>query len=109
LNVLSGAASSWSPNGKRIAYECNRPAELGAICITSPSGGYKRQLTSPKNEDEHPSWSPNGKMIVFQRYREGAGVGSIYNEIYVINADGSHLHQLTHGGDDEAPAWQPRN
>jgi TolB protein len=103
------AASSWSPDGATIAYECRgrNLVPLGAICLISPSGSYLRQLTSPTDADSLPSWSPNGKRIVFERTVEAPG-DTVDNNIYVINADGSHLRQLTHGGDDEDPVWQPR-
>jgi hypothetical protein len=48
-----------------------------------------------------PSWSPDGKKIVFSR---GTSSDNDSN-IYAVNADGTHLTQVTHGGRDQAPDW----
>ena len=53
-------------------------------------------------EFRFPSWSPDGKKIVFVSERDGNP------EVYVVNADGSGLRNLTrHPGYDSDPAWSP--
>lgn len=47
-----------------------------------------------------PNWSPDGKQIVFAR-SDGTT-----ESIYVVNADGSGLMQVTDGEDDQ-PDWGP--
>lgn len=48
------------------------------------------------------SWSPNGGRITFSSGRDGDF------EIYVMNADGSDIQQLTdNDNDDSDPAWSP--
>jgi len=47
-----------------------------------------------------PSWSPDGAQIVFTR-SDGSG-----ESIYIVDADGSGLVQLTDGEDDQ-PDWGP--
>jgi len=48
-----------------------------------------------------PRWSPDGKKIVFAR---GTSPDNDSN-IYTVNADGSDLTQVTHGGADSSPDW----
>lgn len=48
-----------------------------------------------------PAWSPDGERIVFTSYRDGPG------ELYVMDADGSNLINLTQNPANDAgwPAW----
>src|SRR2546423_8855528 len=49
------------------------------------------------------SWSPDSRRLVFDSNRGGGPT-----KLYVMNADGSHVSQLTSGpGTDETPAWSP--
>ena len=51
-------------------------------------------------DDSLPTWSPDGTKIAFQTDRDGN------SEIYVMNADGSELQNLTKSADNEFdPAW----
>ena len=62
-----------------------------------------RQLTSSTATNVRPAWSADGKSIAFQSNRDGP------YHIYVMNADGSNLRQLTSGNenDDRHPNWSP--
>jgi Tol biopolymer transport system component len=49
-----------------------------------------------------PSWSPDGKKIVFAKGKSG----DFNAEIYMVDADGTGLTQITHGGvGAENPDW----
>ncbi len=56
-----------------------------------------------------PCFSPDGEQVVFRgsgkKFKEGIG---FLDELYVINTDGSDLHQLTHypAADTSAEWWQ---
>ena len=51
-------------------------------------------------EDWAPCWSPDGTRIAFHSYREGQ------EDIYIMNADGSNLIQLTDNTDEDSiPSW----
>ena len=52
--------------------------------------------------DSAPAWSPDGRQIAFESDLDGDP------EIFVMNADGSGVRQLTHNTIwDEGPAWAP--
>jgi Tol biopolymer transport system component len=49
------------------------------------------------------SWSPDGRRLAF-----GKCIGPAGCRIYIVNADGSQLHSITHsGGTDQNPTWSP--
>jgi Tol biopolymer transport system component len=54
-------------------------------------------------------WSPDGKQIVFHlRGPDSDGPGS--NQLFVMDAAGGNLRQLTHmpdGSDPGHPSWSP--
>jgi dipeptidyl aminopeptidase/acylaminoacyl peptidase len=58
-------------------------------------GSNAHRLTSV--DDGHPAWSPDGNQIAFERG----------NSLYVMNADGSNVRNITNGGLDYEPAWSP--
>ena len=67
------------------------------------NGGRQRNLTKHAIADEvHPAWSPDGRKIAFVSGRDGN------SNIYVMDADGKNVHQLTdHPVSDTNPAWSP--
>jgi TolB protein len=79
------------------------------IYTMSPSGRHLLNLTldSPA-DDEFPRWSPDGRKIAFWSTRTGPTNPTGDQEIFVMNADGSGLRQVTFNEvDDGAPAWSP--
>ena len=51
---------------------------------------------------EYPVWSPDGQQIAFVSWQAGN------SDIYVVNADGSNLTQLTYNeAGDRDPVWSP--
>ena len=85
------------------------------IYTVSPNGRHLRNLTpdSPA-ADDFASWSADGRMIAFWSTRTGPdnpfvpALGRADQEIFVMNADGSGLRQVTNNKvDDGGPAWSP--
>jgi Tol biopolymer transport system component len=114
---LGDDAPSYSPNGRKIVFErafgpiVNNNASVVGIFTMSAGGGTATQLTQKKkptsSEDHLPQWSPDGRKIVFVRLNTRAQPA---NEaaIFVMNADGSHVQQLTPFAVDAAnPKWSP--
>ena len=65
-------------------------------------GGTPVRLTTRVLYDFQPVWSPDGAKIAFHRlYRKNHD-----GDIFVMNADGSDLVQLT-TGTGENPTWAP--
>ncbi|MCP4429313.1 MAG: translocation protein TolB, partial [Chloroflexi bacterium] len=49
-------------------------------------------------------WSPDGENIVFEVVQPSSG----FNDLFLINADGSNPRQLTfHPASDSEPVWSP--
>jgi TolB protein len=98
----------WSPDEKQIGYVSGYPD--GNLMLMSADGSDQKQLTDPPmkiNQEYKPAWSPDGKQIAF--VVNGDFIGSDQtSEIYVINADGSNIRQLTKtGGANLNPQWSP--
>ena len=96
--VQKAYSPAWSPDGLRIAFECN----LLAICVVDTTGAQLVRLTADSGYDLQPAWSPDGAKIAFTTERDRNG------EIYVMNADGTGLVDLTNNpAYDESAAWSP--
>ena len=101
---------TWSPDGRRIAFEACRGGDISTDCPEGESfdiytvnadGTSLTNLTPNPAMDRFPSWSPDGK-IVFSSDRSGK------DEIYVMNADGTTLKQISSGQDrNDEPHWSP--
>ncbi|HEX8247511.1 MAG TPA: protein kinase [Pyrinomonadaceae bacterium] len=77
-----------SPNGED--YVLRYPSKIHEdIAIFSREGTNLRYLTSDSFRDRTPRWSPDGKHIAFASDRSGK------YQIWMINADGSNLRQIT--------------
>jgi TolB protein len=72
------------------------------IFTMNPDGSHVRELTFSRNADNvHPIWSPDGSKLVFSRFFADKG------EVWVMNADGTGPHAITHGGFSGLPAYSP--
>jgi TolB protein len=98
---------TWSPNGKLIAFARawggvqNDQVKFAEIFVMTARGGGIRQVThvttgKPFSADSgHPAWSPNGKQLVFEVRNSKSGDPAKGRAVFIVNADGSELRQLT--------------
>lgn len=89
---------AWSADQQHIAFVSH-----GEIFISDLTPGTARRLVNMGAGGAwEPSWSRDGTQIAFMSFRDGNA------ELYVINADGSHLRRLTeHPANDGLPVWRP--
>jgi tol-pal system beta propeller repeat protein TolB len=105
-SLISGNNPTWSPDGMKIAFQANIESTR-AIFIMDADGKNLHRLTYQSDFwCEEPAWSPQEDKITF---RGGDTSHSpIKWDIYVINADGTGLMNVTdHLGNDDYPAWSP--
>ncbi len=87
---------SWSPDGQRIAFVREAPAEPGRardsdlFSIDARRGAVAKQLTDFAGPDGgRPSWSPDGRWIAFVRGDEPRFSAYHLNKLAVVASDGS--------------------
>ena len=87
--------------------------ELCGLYVVDADGSNGRFLTTTPAAlagESDPSWSPDGRRIAVQSSRHcPTGSTSCLGDIYVMNADGSGLTNITNSRDvDESqPVWSP--
>lgn len=99
-----GFSLHWSPDGRYIAFNGQEELpiypnlgdgrqlvyEYHKIHILDLETGNERRLIEDElGGDIQPAWSPDGKRIAFLSNRSG------YSELWVADADGNNLEQLT--------------
>jgi len=87
----------------RIAFHSNRGGD-GDIYVMNPDGSNVTNVTNTIDQEFDPIWSPDGRQIAFGKCAGGCEI--FFSEVWVINADGSGLRQLTDGGGFPG-AWSP--
>lgn len=96
------ACPAYSADGKRIAFCSNRTGSFEIWAMTQ-HGGFPHQLTN-LGFAWFPDYSPDGKRIAFS----GQDGTDPNDEIFLMNADGTHLRQLTSSaGNNDWPVWSP--
>jgi Tol biopolymer transport system component len=114
--VRGGASSpSMSCNGKLVFGGFSDATRKAVIWILNDLTGTPRQISDENNFDASPRISPDGTMIVFIRYigYDPVTQSDTARELFVMNADGTGVKQLTFVTDDpnnpnaNAPAWSP--
>jgi TolB protein len=97
-----GMGPSWSPDGQRLAYYSNREGSFGLYWLELASG-IETRLTFGDGDELLPRWSPDGERLAFI-----ADDTLGREQVFVMNADGSQLRQLTWlAGRQLDPAWAP--
>jgi Tol biopolymer transport system component len=111
---------SWSPDGRELAFTRCRivpPNEQGrtentcGVYVVSADGSNLHKLA---DRSSFPAFSPDGERIALVTDRDESGLHrtgedeeDFANELYVMNADGSHARRLTRSDqiDESSPSW----
>ena len=100
------AKLDWSPDGSKILISSpqqERPGTASNVFTIRPDGTGLTQLThvtKPGVHDLADGFSPDGTKIIFARTVDDGPF-----QVYVMNADGSAVRQLTHGVDAHWASW----
>lgn len=100
-----GDSPDFSPNGRWISYE-----GPSGIFVSRANGKDRRRVTANRfadGLDTAPDWSPDGKRIVFESWHPDSSGQTSASDIFVVNADGSNLEQLTFDGSSRDPTFSP--
>lgn len=98
------AECAYSPDGSHIVFASNLDGSMNLYTMRS-NGTDIRQITHTVDRyNGGPFFSPDGSKIIFRADYEKPH----YLQIYMINADGTGLKQLTtNGAVNWAPFWHP--
>jgi len=118
-NDIDEYVSSWSPDGERIAFVLYPDSVLdqdGEIYLMNVNGKDVTRLTNNDVNDRNPAWSPDGQSIAFTstggiswvRIDANTYQSHANTNIYLMNADGSDVRQLTYDNiSDGRLSWSP--
>ncbi len=105
------AETTESVDGSRLVFTSNRNGDLDLYTMR-PDGSDVRRVTTRRGYDGGAFFSPDGRQLVFRsylpktaaeeaEYREMLAKDLVlprHTEIYLCNADGSNMRQLTDNG-----------
>jgi len=100
--IGEGHEVDWSPDGRQLVFVGSDSESLHVLDLAT---GKTTLLAHVGDFVRSTAWSPDGETIVFMRGGSVAG-----GSIWVIDADGSSLRQLTEyefGSCLGAPSWSP--
>jgi Tol biopolymer transport system component len=106
-------AAAWSPDGSRIAWfdfaegTIAGAGHINVLSFINPDGSGLREGVARLTGTFGATalvWSPDGSRLA---YWTTSGLDDGPGQIFVINADGSGLRQITHRGDNRWPTWSP--
>ena len=108
--TIASSSGDWSPQGNAIVFARRVNADMrNSLWVVDSDGSGLHEIRlqaqpacgGPISDPAsraciHPRWSPDGKKIIFSIVTETA-TDEVEN-VYTVNADGTGLTQVTHGG-----------
>jgi len=109
---VSEGQPAWSRDGTRLLYRqtpdnpVTQNADIWQIDV-DPAAPNARPVLERTGDERYPSYSPDGTKILFRGDLDLVD-HSGDEELYVMDADGTNIAQLTHNNVfDSAPAFSP--
>ncbi len=108
--LTEGTSPQWSPDGQKLLYiKGDAKKNKSRIWVCDADGGNQTQLSvgSGSFNDVDARWSVDGKKIIFSSNRSLLK-GKHNYDIYIMDAEGGNLTQLTtNGSHDDKPVFGP--
>ena len=108
--LTEGTSPQWNPAGSKLLFIKGDPAKNKArIWVCDADGGNQTQLSVGSGDfnDIDARWSNDGKKIIFSSNRSLLKGKNNY-DIYIMDAEGGNLTQLTtNGSHDDKPVFAP--
>ena len=104
-NEFQDIAPVWSPDGAKITFHSNRDGNF-EIYVMNVDGSEQTRLTDNDVDDFLPMWSPDGRLIAYASVMQNED-DTRQPELFVMNADGTNLRNLTDGQGGFNPYWLP--
>ncbi len=96
----SGWDPTWSPDGEEILFASDHNGTIQMYTVGLDSGSL-HQVNVMDHLRGRTDWSPQGEIVTY------SGT-SWHREIFLMNADGSNIHQITPtGGNSQGPSFSP--
>ena len=98
--LVPHAASTYG----KLVFPSQRSGNLDLWVMDLADPANPTQLTTSPAADVEPRWSPDGGMVLFS-----SPEGNQYNDLFIINADGSNRHRLLDwpNSHEWGAAWSP--
>ena len=103
-NLESDFAPAWSPDSKKLAYDCSKQS-VANLCVINVASRHIKHVTHGDHRVYRPTWSPDGDRIAFSEY----DVPANQSELWTVHTNGSHLHRVTNTPTvrELSPTWSP--